>query len=156
MIENSPKGLQRALFRAPIYLYRVGLGVLLGSRFVYLVHTGRTSGRRREVVLEVVRFDRATPELFVVAGWGRKADWLRNIEAAPAVEVRVGRERWQRPRQRFLDAEEMTGLLHDYRERHPRAWAALAPRLGLDPNSPDAGVAEAVESFPAVGFRPHE
>jgi hypothetical protein len=46
--------LQRALARAPIWFYRLGLGGLLGHRFVLLTHTGRNSGRPRQVVLEVV------------------------------------------------------------------------------------------------------
>jgi deazaflavin-dependent oxidoreductase (nitroreductase family) len=154
VIENRPTGLRRLFFRAPVYLYRAGLGALLGRRFLYLVHTGRVSGRRRDVVLEVVRFDDTVPEVFVVAAWGRRADWLRNIEVAPAIEVRVGRDRWSRPRHRFLDEAEMTGLLRDYQRRHPRAWATLAPRMGLDPHSPDAGIGAAVQAFPAVAFRP--
>lgn len=154
MIENRPTGLKRWFFRAPVYLYRAGLGAGLGRRFVYIAHTGRTSGKRRDVVLEVVRFEAAVPEVFVVAAWGRKADWLRNIEAAPAIEVRVGRDRWPRPVHRFLDAAEMTDLLTDYRRRHARSWAMLAPRMGLDPNAPDAGIGAAVEAFPAVAFRP--
>ncbi len=154
MIEHHPTGLQRLLFRAPVLLYRAGLGVLMSRRFVYIAHTGRVSGKRRDVVLEVARFDQTVPEVFVVAAWGRRADWLRNIEAAPAIEVRVGRRRWPRPVHRFLDQVEMTALLHDYHRRHPRAWAALAPRLGLDATSPDAGIAEAAQTFPAVAFRP--
>ena len=34
--------LRRALFRAPIWLYRLGLGGLLGGRFLLLTHTGST------------------------------------------------------------------------------------------------------------------
>ncbi len=154
MIERRPAGMQRLMLRAPVHLYRRGLGPLLGRRFVYLAHTGRLSGTRRDVVLEVVRFDEAVPEVFVVAGWGRRADWVRNLEAAPAIEVRFGRRRWSHPTHRFLDAAEMTELLHGYRGRHPRAWAALAPRLGLDPTTPDAGIDQAVREFPAVAFRP--
>ena len=48
------RGLSRALVRAPILAYRCGLGVLLGDRFVLLTHVGRTTGRPRHVVLEVV------------------------------------------------------------------------------------------------------
>ena len=46
--------LGRALVRAPIWLYRLGLGGLLGRRFLLLTYTGRKSGRPRQVVLEVV------------------------------------------------------------------------------------------------------
>jgi hypothetical protein len=43
----------RWLVRPPVWAYRARLGVLFGSRLVMLEHTGRTSGRRRFVVLEV-------------------------------------------------------------------------------------------------------
>lgn len=55
MFSHPPRTrMQRALFRAPILLDRLGLGGLLGHRFLLLTHTGRTSGRPRQVVLEVV------------------------------------------------------------------------------------------------------
>lgn len=51
--------LPRAVLRAPLVLYRHRLGWLLGRRFVYLAHRDRASGRRRETVVEVVRYDPA-------------------------------------------------------------------------------------------------
>lgn len=47
-------GVRRALLRAPVALYRAGLGGLLGSRLVLLTDTGRVSGEPRQEVLEVV------------------------------------------------------------------------------------------------------
>ena len=44
----------RWLVRAPINLYRVGLGFLFGTRLLMLEHVGRRTGARRYVVLEVV------------------------------------------------------------------------------------------------------
>jgi hypothetical protein len=46
--------MQRALFRAPHSARPAGARGLLGHRFQLLTHTGRTSGRPRQVVLEVV------------------------------------------------------------------------------------------------------
>jgi hypothetical protein len=54
---TSPTGLSRLLWRAPIWLYRLGLGGLLGSHFVLLNHVGRKSGQPRQTVLEVVDRD---------------------------------------------------------------------------------------------------
>jgi deazaflavin-dependent oxidoreductase (nitroreductase family) len=59
-------------------LYDRHLGWLLGHRFVQLTHVGRRSGRRYRTVLEVVEYDRSVPE-FVVSGFGRRSDWLRNL-----------------------------------------------------------------------------
>ncbi len=154
MVDRRPTGLLRLLLRAPAWVYRVGAGRLLGHRFLYLAHTGRTSGQRRDVVLEVARFDRTTPEAFVVSAWGEQSDWFRNISAAPPLEVRVGAERWRQPRHRVLDASEAERLLRGYAKAHPRAWRALAPKLGLAGGITPAAMNEAAARFPAVAFRP--
>ena len=44
----------RALVRAPIWLYRARLGFVMGHRMLLLEHIGRKSGARRYAVLEVV------------------------------------------------------------------------------------------------------
>ena len=154
VVDRRPTGALRWFLRAPIWLYRARLGALLGRRFLYLAHRGRTTGLRREVVLEVVGIDKARREAYVVAAWGRRSDWLRNIEAAPAIEVRLGRRSWSEPQHRLLDAAETAALLRDYGRRHPRAWRALAPRLGLTADLAPDTVAEAVSRFPAVAFSP--
>ncbi len=51
---QPPRGLARLGWRAPIWFYRLGLGGLLGRRFVLLNHIGRKSGQPRQAVLEVV------------------------------------------------------------------------------------------------------
>src|SRR5690606_12262413 len=53
----------RSLVRAPIALYKAGLGWLLGSRILMLEHRGRSSGLRRYVCLEVV--ERPSPDRIV-------------------------------------------------------------------------------------------
>ncbi|GAB3562319.1 nitroreductase family deazaflavin-dependent oxidoreductase [Amycolatopsis endophytica] len=152
LTDHTPSGLLRAMFRAPVPLYRLGFGPLFGHRLVYLAHRGRKSGRRREVILEVVRFDARLPEVVVVSGWGERADWYRNIQAAPALEVRISARRWAEPRQRVLEQDETVKLLQDYRDRHPRAWRRLAPLLGFPPDP--AGAREALSRIRAVAFTP--
>ena len=155
LIDHAPRGLLRLLLRAPILLYRARLGWLLGRRFVYVAHRGRRSGKRRETVLEVVRYDPDIPEIFVASGWGTRADWYRNLRDHPPLEVRIGAVRFLAPRQRFLDPEETVRLILDYRLAHPRAWKRLAPSLGLplDPVQAEA----TIRGIPAIAFSPvHE
>jgi deazaflavin-dependent oxidoreductase (nitroreductase family) len=131
LVEHKPTGLLRALLRVPIWFYRNGLGWLFGYRLLYIVHIGRKSGRRREVVAEVVRHDPAVPEVVVLAAWGREPDWYRNLKAAPAAEVRISSHRWDKPRHRFLNTDETLAVLRDYRRAHPHAWKRIAPILGF-------------------------
>lgn len=116
----------RWVVRAPIGLYRARLGFLLGSRLLMLEHTGRKSGARRYVVLEVV--DRPRPGTYlVVSGFGARAQWLRNVRASPHVRVWAGGRRPAAATARLLSSEETAAALAAYAGRHPRAWAALKP-----------------------------
>ncbi len=116
----------RWLVRASIRLYRARLGVVLGSRLLMLEHTGRTSGRRRSVVLEVV--ERPAPGTWVVvSGSGARAQWFRDVEADPRVRVQVGSRRPVPALARRLDAEEAAATLSRYAHAHPRSWGHLRP-----------------------------
>lgn len=119
----------RPLARAPIMLYRLGLGGLLGRRFVLLEHRGRRSGRIRQVVLETISV--APDVVHVVSGYGEESQWLRNVRADPRVRVTCG---WARPRAaraHVLPAAEGVAVLEDYRRRHPLAARMLGPALDL-------------------------
>jgi deazaflavin-dependent oxidoreductase (nitroreductase family) len=132
------RGLTRALVRAPILAYRCGLGGLLGQRLVLLTHTGRTTGRPRQVVLEVVGRGEIPGSYLVASGYGARAQWYRNVLAHPDVTYQVGRHRrqgWAYP----LPAQESGRRLADYAERHPRAAAALMRMLEHDADGSPVG-----------------
>ncbi|OLT53275.1 hypothetical protein BJF88_12295 [Cellulosimicrobium sp. CUA-896] len=118
----------RWLVRAPVALFRAGLGGLLGHRLLLLVHRGRSSGEARFVVLEVV--DRPAPDRFVVvAGLGPRSQWYRNLVAEPRVLIRTGARRAARARATTLSPDDGARLLDDYGARSPRAWSTLEPVL---------------------------
>lgn len=118
----------RALVRAPILLYRCGLGPVLGSRLLLLEHTGRVSGERREAVLEVTA--RPGPGRYlVVSGFGERAQWFRNIVSTPEVRVSVGRRRSVPARAVRLPPDRAQELFERYPVTHPRAWARLEPAI---------------------------
>ncbi|MFI1920226.1 nitroreductase family deazaflavin-dependent oxidoreductase [Nocardia sp. NPDC020380] len=114
----------RWVVRAPIGLYRAGLGFLFGSRLLMLQHTGRRTGARRYVVLEVV--DHPAPaEYIVVSGFGSAAQWYRNITANPRVRISVGTRRNVPATATPMTNEESGLALDRYIEHHPRAWDKL-------------------------------
>ncbi|MFC6019841.1 nitroreductase family deazaflavin-dependent oxidoreductase [Plantactinospora solaniradicis] len=154
LTDNQPHGLVRMLLRAPIWLYRVRLGWLAGHRLLYLVHRGRRTGKRREVIVETVHYDPAAPEAIVVAAWGRSPDWYQNLLAAPAIEVRVGSHRWPRPDHRFLAPAETYQTLLAYRQAHPRAWKHIAPLLGFPTDPADRRWPEIAATVRAIAFTP--
>jgi deazaflavin-dependent oxidoreductase (nitroreductase family) len=148
---RGPEGSLLRALRAPLWVYHRDLGPLLGRRFVYLAHQGRLSGLRRETVLQVARLDHETGEIIAVAAWGNRADWVRNLRAGRALELRIGHLRFAEPEHRFLPAEETRSLLVSCREARPVRYRLLTGVFPLpaDPKNDDLG------SVRAVAFRPH-
>lgn len=115
----------RWFVRAPIWLYRAGLGFLFGNRLLMLEHIGRRSGLTRYVVLEVV--DRTDDAYTVAAGFGERAEWLRNLDAHPQAHISVGTRRRVPVVAHRMTADEAADALRHYAAKHPRAWDKLAP-----------------------------
>jgi deazaflavin-dependent oxidoreductase (nitroreductase family) len=150
---SKPAGALRLAFRLPIFLYRLDLGWLLGHRFLLLVHRGRKSGLPRQTVLEVVLYDPAIQQSVVISAWGEDADWYRNLQKGPAIEIRTGRESYE-PLQQFLSAEEAGAALASYERRHPWAARLLGRLLGYPLGGPEAARRAFAESVRLVAFRP--
>lgn len=121
--------LQRFFFRAPIGLYRVGLGGLLGSRFLLLEHRGRTSGELRQVVLEVLETDDDGNPV-IASGFGEGSQWFKNVTADPNVWVTRTRTRTAATANRLDDGDALA-VFERYRVDHPRAAKALGGRLDV-------------------------
>ncbi|HEV2098867.1 MAG TPA: nitroreductase family deazaflavin-dependent oxidoreductase [Stellaceae bacterium] len=128
MAARRSSGILRLVFRAPVFFYRWRCGWLLGHRFLLLVHIGRRTGLRRCTVLEVAEYRENGPELVVVSAFGRRADWLRNIEASPHPEVITGSQHFTST-YRILGADEAVRVLAGYQHRN----RLIAPiiRLGF-------------------------
>jgi hypothetical protein len=99
----------------------------------------------------VLRYDRRTHESVICSGWGPRADWVRNIRAHPALQVRTGRESFVP--QRFLSPQESFAVAVEFRGKHPRRLRLIARVLGCDLTS-DAAVRKFVRTHPFVALRP--
>jgi len=150
----SPTGFLRLLLRLPIWLYRMRLGWLLGSRFLLLTHRGRNSGYARQTVLEVVQHDVASGAYFIASGWGENADWLRNIQQTPEVMVQVGRRAFPATAERLsLDAAQQ--VLCANLRRHPVAFRLLAKMMvGRSLRNTEEDCRNIAHSVPVVALRP--
>jgi deazaflavin-dependent oxidoreductase (nitroreductase family) len=143
----------RLMFRAPIVLYRLGLGWLLGHQFLLLTHVGRKSGRVRETVLKVLRYDHQTGESIVAAAWGERADWYRNIQTRPALAVAIGRDRYV-PTQRILPPDEAFTVFEDWTRRQRRFARLMLGQIGYAIDVPEVERRALVARFPFIGLRP--
>ncbi|WP_349901750.1 nitroreductase family deazaflavin-dependent oxidoreductase [Parafrigoribacterium humi] len=110
--------------RAPIGLFRAGLGFLFAGKLLLLEHVGRVSGEKRYVVLETVA--RESRDVVIIAsGFGRKAQWFRNLVAHPDCRVSIGSRRAIPMRAAVLETGESATVLDRYSALHPKAWAEL-------------------------------
>ena len=151
-LRRRPGRLALAVLRLPLPLYRAGWGWLLGRTFLLLVHAGRTTGRPHAMTAMVLRYDERTHEAVICSGWGPTTDWIRNIRARPALEVRLGREAFT-PQQRFLSEDESFEVCLAFCLRHPMRLRVVRPVFGWDLRSEDA-IREFVRTHPFVAFRP--
>jgi deazaflavin-dependent oxidoreductase (nitroreductase family) len=144
-------------FALPNWFYANGLGRVFGRRFVQVTHVGRRSGRTFHTVLEVVRYDPATGETTVVSGFGPRADWLRNLEAAGRAELDFGHG--PRPAAyRILSVDEAAAAYADYERRNrlirPLVRGTLSALLGWTFDGSPTSLRRLAEQLPMVAFRP--
>ena len=152
-----PNRLLRFVFEFPAQLYQRRLGWLLGHRFLLLVHIGRKSGQMRRTVLEVIAYNAPRRESVVVSLYGDKADWYRNIQARPAVEIQTGRTRYA-PVQYFLQPEENYRAFRRFLRRNPLyarlALWTFARMLGLRYGTSAVALSTITGRMRMVAFRP--
>ncbi len=144
----------RPIFKSPIFLYRIGLGWMLGRRFMLLTHIGRRSGKVRRVILAVLRFDPKTKESMAISAWSA-SDWYLNIQASPALQVETGFTRYA-PVQRTLSPEEIAALFEEYRKKHPIFSRIVCQIPGWKWNSSHEEFLELAHTLRGVAFRPKD
>jgi len=151
-LSSPPKGLMRLAARFPIVLFRARLGWLLFGRFVMVVHRGRVSGKARRVVLEVVDFDRPHSRITVASGWGRKADWYKNVIKTPMVSLMYG-TRFFSAEARELSIEEAYAVMRRYADKHPAAFRSLGRMMLRNmPEDIDEACKVISETLPFIAF----
>jgi deazaflavin-dependent oxidoreductase (nitroreductase family) len=137
----------------PLPLYRRGWGWLLGRTFLLLVHAGRKTGKPYSTIAMVLRYDPQTHEAVICSAWGKDTDWIRNIQAHPALKVQIGRESFT-PEQRFLSADESAAVVAAFQCRHPYRMRLLASVLGWGDLHSNTAVRDFVSTRPFVALRP--
>ena len=98
-------------------LYAIGLGPVIGRIILLLTTTGRKSGKKRVTPLQ---YEKIGAEYYLGAARGLKADWVRNIQADPQVEVRVGAKHFIGTAEVIDDPVKFADFMEVRLERHPR------------------------------------
>ena len=140
--------------KMPLILYRLGLGWMLGQRFMLLTHVGRRSGKVYRTVLAVLKYDQTTREILAVSPWSASS-WYRNIQAQPALEIQTGSVRYA-PAQRSLPPEEIAALFIEFRRQNPIFSRMIARIPGWNIDSTYEEFLILARTLRGVAFRPKE
>jgi deazaflavin-dependent oxidoreductase (nitroreductase family) len=109
---------------------------LASEDYCYLTTTGRKSGEPRTIE---IWFGLEGSVLYMLAGSGARADWVRNFQEQPAVQLRIG-ETTYRGRARVIadgaeDALARRLLVEKYTPRHHNSlesWGREALPVAID------------------------
>ncbi len=114
-------------------LYAVGLGPQLGKIVLLLTTTGRKSGKKRVTPLQYEEIDGL---YYLGAARGLKADWVRNIQSCPEVEIRVGSQKFYGVAEVTADPVKFADFMEVRLQRHPRMMGLLMERAHGLPRRP--------------------
>lgn len=154
-LRPRPGRLALATMRLPRPLYDHGWGRLLGHTFVLIAHRGRKTGHRRETVAMPLCYDPGTHEVVVCSAWGPDTEWMRNLRADTALEIRIGRASYV-PVQHFLSEDEAVSIALEFVRSHPWRLRFMSAILGWGDLGSEPAVREFVRDRPFVSFRPAE
>ena len=97
-------------------LYAIGLGPVIGRIILLLITTGRTSGQPRITPLQ---YEEINGEYYLGAARGLQADWVRNLQANPDVDLRVGSKHFHGKAEIVTDPARMADFIEVRLQRHP-------------------------------------
>jgi deazaflavin-dependent oxidoreductase (nitroreductase family) len=134
-------------------LWRLGLGGWMnawpdaGGQIMIVVHTGRKTGRRRYTPVNYARVD---GEIYCTAGFGAVADWYRNLQVNPAVEVWLPEAGWTGVAEDISDDPARLTLM-----RQVLIGSGFAARLfGINPQTiSDPALDEVTKSYRLIRIR---
>ncbi len=128
---NPPRGLKAIPWRMPILFYKLGLGWMLGSRFLLLSHTGRKSGKIRQNVLEIIHHSPENHAYYVVSGFATRSHWYQNIKKDPRVTIQVGSNHMAADAQR-VEPDEAEKIIFAYAQNNRQSIRWLVKILNYD------------------------
>ena len=150
-LPQPPRGWKASFWRAPIWFYRLGLGGLLGKRFLLLNHIGRKSGQPRQAVVEVVDFDSNNDIYYAVSGFGEKAHWFQNIMQRPNINIQVGSRKMSAHAKR-LSLQDGEKIFANYARQHPTALRELSKIINIPYDGSPESINEMAKAIPVVAF----
>lgn len=108
------KAWQRAAYKWPVNLWRLGLAPIIGHHMILISHTGRKTGQVRRTMTEYYRLD---GRKYAPCAFGEQAQWYRNIVADPLVTIQTAAGAESVIAHRVSDDWELLALIDAVRRR---------------------------------------
>lgn len=140
----------RLLFRLPVWLTQRGLGALVPSDTLLLTTRGRTTGRDRTVAL-TFQHDPDEDVYYVVAGWGSRSHWYRNLEAEPRVRLQANGRSAEALAAQAPDDVALALYRHTFGQ-NPFAGRVFAQLTGAPVETTEAGLRDLARRCPVVAL----
>jgi deazaflavin-dependent oxidoreductase (nitroreductase family) len=127
-------GWRRVMFKAPLILWRLGLGPIIGKIMLIITHTGRKSGLPRHTMVEYHMLDGVK---YVPCAFGPRADWFKNIKADPRVTIQTAHGPERAIAIRVTEEQELLAVFDLFMRRDPPLTNWYLDSLGIQPNHDD-------------------
>lgn len=85
----------------------------------------------------------------VASGFGPRADWYRNLRAAPKTVIQAGNHH-RAVTAHFLTPDDGAEIMADYAQRQPRTAQRLCTFMGLPSDGSEAGSREVGRNIPFI------
>ncbi len=122
-------GWRRLMFKAPLQLWRLGLGFIIGRIIMVLTVTGRRTGLPRHTMVEYYRLD-GTP--YAVSAFGERSQWYRNLVANPQVTIQTAQGVESMRASRVTDPDEIARVYEFFMRRDPPLTGWYLASLGIE------------------------
>lgn len=140
-----PNPVLRILYRIPVHFYRIGLGGLLGKRFVLINHLGRKTGVQHRTVVEVVEREIGTDNVIVIAGYGEQTQWYKNLKNQPKTTIQIGNQKYNVSVD-LIKAEDGGDIIARYLKRYGKLTGQLFSMIGYEWDGTENGAREIAQN----------
>ncbi|MBZ0294633.1 MAG: nitroreductase family deazaflavin-dependent oxidoreductase [Anaerolineae bacterium] len=127
-------GWRKALFKAPLYLWRLGLGFFVGRYIMVITTIGRKSGQPRHTMAE---WHPHRDSKFVPVAFGEKAQWYKNAMANSHVTIQTADGTQSALARRITDPDELLEAFHTIMKRNPMMAQWYLEAHGAEPTNAD-------------------
>lgn len=125
---GTSKFLLRLIHLPPRIYYAIGLGPMIGNLVLLLTTVGRKSHKPRVTPLQ---YEEIEGRIYLGSALGQKADWFRNIQANPRVEVQLKSWKFSGSAETVTDPKRIADFLEVRLCRHPRMIGAMLRTEGI-------------------------